>query len=104
MERRWWVRPTRAKSSKSSANRSAKPLPSPERGAFPRRSHSHQSDVEAAPSHCVDDAPVPHLNSLGHCTDSSMARSGRKDGPIEGSVMGKANFGTHPVDDPGFVG
>ena len=44
----------------------AKPLPSPESGACPARSQSHQSDAGAAPSHCVDDAPVPHMNPSGH--------------------------------------
>ena len=32
----------------------------------PARSQSHQSDASDAPSHCVDDAPVPHMNPSGH--------------------------------------
>jgi hypothetical protein len=47
-----------------------KAVPSPESGAFPWRSHSHQSEAGAAPSHWVDDAPVPHMNSIGQCTAS----------------------------------
>ena len=43
-------------------------------GAWPSRSHCHQSDAGAAPSHCVDDAPVPHMNPSGHRTPGSMQR------------------------------
>src|SRR4029079_14561852 len=27
---------------------------------------SHQPEAAAAPSHCVDDAPLPHMNPSGH--------------------------------------
>ena len=65
IERRWWVSPRSASARKSSAYRVANPLPSPETGACPARSQSHQSEAGAAPSVCVDDAPVPHMNPLG---------------------------------------
>src|SRR3954454_17473524 len=66
IESRWWVSPSSAKRAKSSAYRIPNPLPSPDAGARPARSQSQQSDAGAAPSHWVDDAPVPHMNPSGH--------------------------------------
>ena len=51
---------------KSSAYRVANPLPAPDTGALPARSQSIQSDAGAAPSHWVDEAPVPHMKPVGH--------------------------------------
>ena len=55
--------PYSAYSSKSSAYRVPKPLPSPLGGTRPARSSANQSDAGAAPSAWVDDAPVPHQKS-----------------------------------------
>ena len=52
----------------------AEPVALTRKGACPVRSQSHQSDDAAAPSHWVDDAPVPHQKPSGHCTTRSMAR------------------------------
>lgn len=53
-------------------------VPSPEIGARPARSQSHQSEAGAAPSHCVDDAPVPHVKPAGHCIGGQPLSSKRR--------------------------
>ena len=65
------MRPSAASVAKSSAYRVAKPLPSPDAGALPACSHASQSEAGAAPSHCVDDAPLPHQKPSGNAEVST---------------------------------
>ena len=72
------MRPRPAYSAKSSAYRVPKSLPLPDAGALPAPSQSIQFDSGAAPSHCVDDAPVPHMNPSGQPIARNLRRLTRR--------------------------
>src|SRR5690349_10046909 len=86
---------------KSSAYRVPNPLPSPETGTRPARSHSIQSEAGAAPSHCVADAPVPQRKPSGQVVMVGLRGSEgeRVPGPAAGDVLVDATAAA-PFLDP----
>jgi hypothetical protein len=62
-----------------------KPIPSSETRAWPVRSQAYQSELGEAPSVCVDDAPVPHMNPSGHEAVAVGPRSACSEGLVIGA-------------------